>query len=72
MSCRSCSSSNQQQVASEISIHLPGDLKTPAVLVFPNLLVCLDCGFTEFTNPEGELRLLKAGWGGFYGYSVAR
>ena len=61
MPCRSCSSSNQQQFASEICIHLPGDLKTPAVLVFPNLLVCLDCGFTEFTNPEGELRLLRQG-----------
>ena len=37
------------------------NLDKPAVLVFPKLLVCLDCGFTEFTMAETELGLLGAG-----------
>jgi hypothetical protein len=61
MSCRSCSSSNQQQFGSEINIHLRWDLNKPAELIFPNLVVCLDCGFTELTIPEAELRLLRQG-----------
>ena len=34
----------------EINIHFPGmeNLKQPTVFVFPTLLICLDCGFTEF------------------------
>jgi hypothetical protein len=29
--------------------------------MFPKLAVCLDCGFTEFTVPESELRVLVKG-----------
>src|SRR6267154_1030998 len=44
----------------EINVHFPGlkNLDNPAVFVFPKLLLCLDCGFTEFTLRESELHLL--------------
>jgi hypothetical protein len=60
MACKSCGSDNQQELGSEINIHFPGGegLDKPAVLAFPKLLVCLHCGFTEFTLPEGELHRL--------------
>jgi hypothetical protein len=63
MACRSCGSENQTEFGAEINIHFPGrkGLDKPAVLVFPKLVVCLDCGFTQFTLPEAELRLLGQG-----------
>ena len=63
MACRSCESENQTEFGAEIDIQLPGrkDLDKPAVLVFPKLMVCLDCGFTEFAIAETELRLLGEG-----------
>jgi hypothetical protein len=44
----------------EIAIHFPGleGLDKPIVWVFPKLLVCFNCGFTEFAIPEAELRRL--------------
>jgi hypothetical protein len=57
MTCRSCGS-NQTEYGAEINIHLPKDRDKAAVLVFPKLVVCLDCGVAEFTIPEAELRLL--------------
>jgi hypothetical protein len=33
-------------------------LDKPIGWVFPKLLVCLNCGFTEFVVPEAELRQL--------------
>jgi hypothetical protein len=63
MSCRSCASNIQQDYGSEIIIHHPGlkNLDKPTVMVFPKIAVCLDCGVTEFTIPETELRLLAKG-----------
>lgn len=60
MTCKSCTSDNQQRFSSEINIHFPGlqNLDKPTVFVFPKVLVCMDCGFTEFAVPETELRLL--------------
>src|SRR5208282_2820118 len=60
MSCKSCSSENQRKFSSEINVHFPGlkNLDKPPVLLFPKLLVCMDCGFTEFAVPENELHLL--------------
>jgi len=60
MSCKSCGSENHAQYGAEINIHYQGleNADKPAVLAFPKLTVCLDCGFTEFTIPEAELRLL--------------
>jgi hypothetical protein len=64
MACKSCGSNNQQEFGAEINIHFPGQeaLDKPAVLVFPKLLVCLHCGFTEFTVLETELNRLESGY----------
>ena len=58
--CRSCQSAKQRTFDSEIAIHFPGleGLHEPIVWVFPKLLVCLNCGFTEIAIPEAELRRL--------------
>jgi len=59
MSCKSCQS-DQRNFNGEIAIHFPGleGLNKPIVWVFPMLLACLNCGFTEFVIPERELRQL--------------
>jgi hypothetical protein len=59
--CRSCQSTNLSTFNGENAIHFPGleGLHKPLVWVFPTLLVCLKCGFTEFVIPEAELRVLR-------------
>jgi hypothetical protein len=67
MSCKSCQSQNQTLFPSEICIHFPDGLQAldnQPVMVFPQLRVCLNCGFTEFSIPEAELRVLVQGVGG--------
>jgi hypothetical protein len=61
MTCRRCDSGNQGTFNGEVAIHLPGlkGLDKPIVLVFPELLVCLHCGLTEFIVPESEARVLR-------------
>jgi hypothetical protein len=60
MSCPLCVSSREREFPAEINIHFSGikNLDKPSVLVFPKLVVCLDCGFSRFTTPEAELALL--------------
>ena len=59
MSCKSCQS-DQRNFNGEVAIHFPGlqGLDKPIVWVFPKLVVCLNCGFTEFVIPQRELRQL--------------
>ena len=47
----------------EMVIHFRGlkNIDRPALWVFPELAVCLDCGTAEFAVPEAELRLLTKG-----------
>ena len=63
MSCPVCASSNQAEFSAEINIHFSGlkNLDRPSVLVFPKVLVCLDCGSSRFTVPEKELPHLTQG-----------
>jgi hypothetical protein len=63
MSCKSCKSKNQSIFDGEIGVHFPGrdGLNRPLVFVFPQLVVCLDCGFTEFVIPKTDLRVLSKG-----------
>jgi hypothetical protein len=60
MACNSCGSVNQEKFTSEIDIHFPGlsNVRKSPVLVYPELLVCLNCGKAEFTVPKDELALL--------------
>ena len=63
MPCKSCGSVNQSKFIGEICIHFPELKKVdkPVVWVFPELVVCLDCGTAQFAVPEGELRQLAKG-----------
>jgi hypothetical protein len=61
MSCLSCLSSKQMEFPAEIAIHFSGpkNLDRPGPLLFPKLLVCLECGFARFTIEESELSRLR-------------
>ena len=63
MSCKTCQSEKQRTFNREVAIHFPGlkGLDKPIVWVFPKLLVCLNCGFTEFAIPKTELCVLRDG-----------
>jgi hypothetical protein len=60
MSCLSCASSYQAEIAAEMIIHFSGlgNLDKPGVSAFPRLLVCLNCGFSHFIVGESELACL--------------
>jgi hypothetical protein len=61
--CKSCQSLHQEKFNGEVAIHFSGiaGLNKPIVWAFPSLVVCLDCGFTEFSIPERELHVLVDG-----------
>ncbi len=63
MLCKSCGSVKQKKFSAEMDIHLPGlkDVDKPAIWVFADVVVCLDCGNAEFAAPEEELRQLAKG-----------
>ena len=64
MSCRSCGSEIQAAFGAEMNIHFPGRKgeDTAAVLAYPTLAVCVNCGSTEFTLAESALRRLREGF----------
>ena len=61
MACKCCMSPNQATFPAEMNVHFPGfeGLNRATVWVFPSLLVCLDCGFTEFTIPRTQIQELS-------------
>jgi hypothetical protein len=63
MPCKSCGSTNQSKFTGEIAVHFPGlkNIDKDVVWVFPELVVCLDCGTAEFAVPEPQMRLLARG-----------
>jgi hypothetical protein len=63
MRCKSCGSVNQSKFTGEMGIHFPGlkNIDKPVVWVFPELVICLDCGMAEFAVPEANLFLLSIG-----------
>jgi hypothetical protein len=63
MPCKSCGSANQKKFIGEMGIRSPGlkGIDKPIVWVFPELIVCLNCGTAEFVVPEAELRVLAKG-----------
>jgi hypothetical protein len=58
--CKACGSDNQRKFTAEIALHFPGlkNISKPVVWVFPEVLVCLNCGSADFAVPESELRVL--------------
>jgi hypothetical protein len=61
--CKACESVNQNKFVAEMGIRSPGlkNIDKPTVWVFPQLVVCMDCGMAEFVVPDAELRLLAEG-----------
>jgi hypothetical protein len=64
MSCKSCTSENQKKVRSEMIVHFSGlkNLDAPPIFASPELLVCMDCGFTELDLPKTTLCQLAKGF----------
>ena len=58
--CKACGSNKRAKFTAEIAVHIPGpnNLDKPHLLVFPEILVCLNCGNAEFTLLETQLRAL--------------
>lgn len=65
MTCKSCRSANWRKFTAEINIHFPGmkGIDIPTVWVFPEMSVCMDCGFAGFTVPGAELEKLDSNEG---------
>jgi len=63
MPCKACGSVNSGKFTGEVAIHFPEfkNIDKPVVWVFPEVMVCLDCGTAEFAVPEAELRPLAKG-----------
>lgn len=58
VACTSCSSKNLRKFNGELGLHFPGlrGLDKPVVWAFPEILVCLDCGFAAFALEDKPLR----------------
>ena len=63
MPCNSCGSVNQRKFTAEMATHFHGlkNVDKPIVWIFPEVMVCLDCGTAEFAVPEAELGQLAKG-----------
>lgn len=61
--CRLCCSEHLGEFPAEMNIHFPGyeGLEKPTVWVFQRIVVCLDCGYTDLTIAEPELKALERG-----------
>jgi hypothetical protein len=60
MVCKVCGSDRQKTFNGEVAIHFLASqgLDKPTVWVFPQILVCLNCGVAEFSVREAELSVL--------------
>ncbi len=57
MSCQKCGSEQQSKFNAEINVHFPGHegQDKVSILIFPEVLVCLNCGYAELTISNEEL-----------------
>jgi hypothetical protein len=57
MICLSCRSDKQVELTAEMLVHFRGlkNLDKPGFWLFPELLVCLDCGLSRFSIPKSNL-----------------
>jgi hypothetical protein len=60
MRCKACGSQNLGRFKGELAIHFQGleNVNETTIFVFPELIICRDCGFGEFVVPEKELPVL--------------
>jgi hypothetical protein len=63
VACKMCASVNLQKLMGELSASFPDvkRAKLPPLYVCSEVVVCLDCGFTELIIPTHELERLKEG-----------
>jgi ribosomal protein L40E len=56
--CRVCGSTELRTYSSELEVYAPGpgNLDKPALFLFPQVLVCRDCGAARFMVPVSELQ----------------
>jgi len=61
MACKVCNSENLQRLDGELTASLPSlkAVKVPPIYVCQNVVVCLDCGFSELVIPTTDLQALK-------------
>jgi hypothetical protein len=61
--CKRCTSVAQQDFPGEVSVNYPGmqRLNLSPVYICQDVLICLDCGFTELVIPGAELERLRVG-----------
>lgn len=58
--CETCGTENSSVFDTEICIHVRGpDLSRPAIFVFPQLVVCLNCGAAQFNMTDVELNRIR-------------
>lgn len=59
--CKSCWSENRYSFEGEVALHFRGldGLNKPIVWVFPEILVCLNCGVAEFVVPDEQKNTLR-------------
>jgi len=63
MLCLSCGSDKLAELTAEMLVHYRGlkHLEKPGVWLFPEVLICLDCGFGRFIVPRTELASVASG-----------
>jgi hypothetical protein len=63
LACKMCASLNVQELTGELSASFPDIRRAnlPPLYVCKEIVVCLDCGFTELVIPAPELERLKKG-----------
>lgn len=63
MRCKSCGSDSLRKFNGEVAIHFPGlkGLEQPIEWVFPELLICSECGTAEFKVPKDQMSALNRG-----------
>jgi hypothetical protein len=60
MHCALCQSANLAEFNTEMMIHFSGqkNIDHPGILAFPKVLICLNCGSSQFAVLENDLTLL--------------
>ena len=58
-----CGSENLNRFNGEVALHFRGlkNIDEPIVWVFPEIMVCMDCGIAQFKVPDEQLHSLGKG-----------